>query len=427
MRKGTPGMYRTISTCLAGLMFATQLLAQAIPAEDGNKHMGVATCAASQCHGSVAPRDGVQQNEYVVWTQDDPHSRSYQTLQSDASKRIAAKLGIASAEAAAICLDCHADNVPSSRRGEKFSIADGVGCESCHGGSEQWLSSHDDGDSSGMYPTAEADARAAVCLSCHLGTPNKFATHRIMAAGHPRLSFELDTFTELWRQAGRQAHFTLDEEYRQRKEVPTHTRLWAAGLLTDARKRLSLLRRDLAVDKLVPELGHFDCHACHRPMQEPQWYRLARHANAAPGTLFVTDGSFVMALALADGIAPSQTDAFESALGGLHAAAGSTRQVMLDAMAALDSELQTLQRKATGAVLQNRQQQILAAILRRGADGEFLDYASAEQAFMAVQMLALETGDVALQDELSRLAEVLLDDARYRPATFARMLKQLPR
>ena len=60
------------------------------------KHMGVATCAASQCHGSAIPRDatGVLQNEYVTWTQADPHSRAYEVLSNEQSRRIAARLGI---------------------------------------------------------------------------------------------------------------------------------------------------------------------------------------------------------------------------------------------------------------------------------------------------------------------------------------------
>ena len=109
-----------------------------LPQDDAYVHMGVATCAASQCHGSAIPRDGssVLQNEYVTWTQDDPHAGAYDTLTSDQSRRIAARLGLESATGAKICLDCHADNVPPARRGERFHLSDGVGCEACHGGSE---------------------------------------------------------------------------------------------------------------------------------------------------------------------------------------------------------------------------------------------------------------------------------------------------
>jgi len=45
-----------------------------------------------------------------------------------------------------------------------------------------------------MYPTEEPMERARLCLSCHLGTERKFATHEIMGAGHPRLAFELELY-----------------------------------------------------------------------------------------------------------------------------------------------------------------------------------------------------------------------------------------
>ncbi len=134
-----------------------------LPDKAANKHMGVATCATSQCHGSAVPREGsnVMQNEYVTWTQDDPHSRAYETLGNDQSKAIAARLGLRAAHTAKICLDCHADNVADEKRGEKFQLSDGVGCEACHGGAENWLPthynmpavSHSDSVAAGLYPT----------------------------------------------------------------------------------------------------------------------------------------------------------------------------------------------------------------------------------------------------------------------------------
>lgn len=60
-----------------------------------------------------------------------------------------------------------------------------------------------------------------------------------------------------------------------------------------------------------------------------------------------------------------------------------------------------------------------------GAAAEFIDYASAEQAFMAVQMLAFELQDEALQDELENLALALENDERYRPGRFSRLLRML--
>jgi hypothetical protein len=406
------------------------------PATDAYKHLGVASCAASQCHGSAIPRDatGVLQNEYVTWTQADPHSKAYETLSNEQSRRIAARLGLANAREASECLDCHADNVPAARRGEKFQLADGVGCEACHGGAEQWLASHYNAGSvtradnlaAGMYPTNLAAARANLCLSCHLGTENKFATHRMMAAGHPRLAFELDTFTELWRTLGRQPHFRDDAEYRQRKEVPSHSFTWATGLLAEARLRLDLIAsRHFDGIGMFPELAFYDCHACHRSMKAVQWQRLPRHGDAGPGLPFINDGTFVMSLALASAIQPDSVDELQSALRRLHAAGSESVASIRTAASALNSILGQLDRALTPAALRGREPQLLEAVLEIGAAGNYIDYASAEQAFMAVQMLVLEIDDPGLEAQLEALGNSLDNDERYRPAQFATLLDGL--
>jgi len=407
-----------------------------LPDRAANRHMGVATCATSQCHGSAVPRDGsnVMQNEYVTWTQDDPHSRAYEVLNNDQSKAIAARLGLRAAHTAKICLDCHADNVAASRRGDKFQVSDGVGCEACHGGAENWLSthynvptvSHADSVAAGLYPTENVKDRADLCLSCHLGNKTRFATHRIMAAGHPRLSFELDTFTELWRTAGRQPHYRVDADYEERKEAASHSYTWAAGLLREGRQRLALIiDGKILGDGMFPELALYDCHACHRSMKTVQWRRLPRHGNAGPGKPFVNDGSFVMILALSRSVSSSDSEPLASALTALHVAGDDTVAAIQAAARDLDAIFARIQANLTDQMVQSRERQILGDILTAGADGEFLDYVSAEQAFMAVQMLAFELKDTSLQADLDALADALENDERYRPSQFARLLRNL--
>lgn len=415
------------------LLLPGVLLAQALPQNDAYVHEGVATCAASQCHGSAVPRDGsnVFQNEYVTWTQNDPHSKAFETLGSEQSQAIARRLGLEDARTASVCLDCHADNVPSSRRGERFQVSDGVTCEACHGGSQNWLGthynapavSHADNVAAGLYPGDRVSARANLCLSCHLGTDDKFATHHIMAAGHPRLAFELDTFTELWRTAGRQPHYRVDADYRERKTAPSHSYTWGAGLVADARRRLALiLSRGLSGDSMFPELGLYDCHSCHRSMKSVQWRRLPRQGGAGPGVPFINDSSFVMIAVLARAIDPSRAAAIDAATTELYVAGSGSPDELLGAAQALDSELSQMQSRLNESSFRNQEGAILEEVLRAGVAGNFLDYESAEQAFMAVQMLVFELHDDAMQAEVDALADVLQDDERYRPAQFAQLL-----
>lgn len=407
-----------------------------LPEKDGKMHMGVATCAASQCHGSAVPRDGsnVLQNEYVTWTQDDPHSRAYEVLSNAQSRGIAARLGLKSAASAKICLDCHADNVPAAQRGERFHLSDGVGCESCHGGAEDWLAthynapavSHETNLNAGMLATENVQDRSDLCLSCHLGTSNKFATHRIMAAGHPRLAFELDTFTELWRTAGRQPHYQIDADYVERKGEVSHSYTWAAGLLAESRNRLSLIQGPLFdTESMFPELGFYDCHACHRSMKTVQWRPLPRHGGVGPGVPFIHDGTLVMSMALARALSPADGDEIEDGLVALHRAGSKNVAAIREAARQLDALLARLQAKLSARALRGREMQLLREVLGTGASGNYIDYISAEQAFMAVQMLVIEIDDPWLEGQLDEIADTLNNDERYRPAQFAAMLASL--
>ncbi len=411
------------------------LMAQALPEKDAYVHEGVATCAASQCHGSAVPREGsgVFQNEYVTWTQNDPHSQAYLTLGTEASAAIARRLGIDDARTADLCLDCHADNVAPNRRGERFQVSDGVSCEACHGGAQNWLPthhnapavSHADNVAAGLYPTDLVQSRAALCLSCHLGTRDKFATHRVMAAGHPRLAFELDTFTELWRTAGRQPHYRVDADYGERKSAPGHSYTWGAGLIADGRQRLALITGPaFSGDVLFPELGLYDCHACHRSMKTVQWRSLPRHGGAGPGVPFINDSSLVMIAVLARALDADNAGAIATSLTRLHLAGSQSAEAIQTAAAELDTELRRLQGNLSEGQFRNSERRILAEILDFGAAGNFLDYESAEQAFMAVQMLVFELRDDELQAEIDALGDALEDDERYRPTQFARLLEQ---
>ena len=106
------------STPIWHLAYAVQpaalLTSRVLASSHDYKHLGVASCATSVCHGKLAPAPNkhVALNEYQTWTREDRHAQAYRTLELAESKRIAANLGLPSASTAKICLDCHADNVP---------------------------------------------------------------------------------------------------------------------------------------------------------------------------------------------------------------------------------------------------------------------------------------------------------------------------
>ncbi len=46
-----------------------------------------------------------------------------------------------------------------------------------------------------MYDDRDLISRSQKCLTCHLGTSEKFVDHQMIAAGHPDLYFELASFS----------------------------------------------------------------------------------------------------------------------------------------------------------------------------------------------------------------------------------------
>src|ERR1700756_2111224 len=188
------------------LAFAIPVCAQsAKPVGEPQKYIGPGSCAATSCHGSVKPVAGsrILQTEYSTWILKDKHSRAYQALTGDVGERMARilKLG-AKAEESPKCLVCHALYTRPEQRGRQFEIAEGVSCENCHGPASGWLGphtttgwAHEKSVQLGMAETRNVIHRTEKCLECHLGTKEKFVDHEMIAAGHPDLYFELDSFS----------------------------------------------------------------------------------------------------------------------------------------------------------------------------------------------------------------------------------------
>ena len=394
------------------------------------KHMGVSSCATSVCHGKLAPQpnENVALNEYRIWTQEDRHAQAYRTLELPESKRIAANLGLPSAATAKICLDCHADNVPSDKRGPRFQISDGIGCEGCHGGAEKWLDSHaaesathKDNLARGMYPSEQPLKRAELCLSCHLGTKDKFATHTIMGAGHPRLSFELEAYTN-----NQPAHYIVDADYNERKGKIDGMNLWITGQIENARRSLMLLQTDLfhSEGMMFPELAFYDCHSCHHPMDKIRWNQQRAGMGIKPGTLRLQSQNFVILQAITAVLEPaalpdlvSMTNALIRAGQRDRAAITSTAKTFLEWMSRRDA---LARRTYSRAEVVN----VRKVLINYGAADKAGDYAAAEQIVLGVESLSYSLGDRdSKKTALDALYSAVKSDTNFSPQQFATAAK----
>lgn len=395
------------------------------------RHEGVATCASSLCHGSSQPLKAFYsalQNEYTTWSQFDPHSNAYKVLLNKRSQEIARRLGIGPAHEAPACLACHSDAVPAAQRGVKFQLDDGVGCESCHGGAEKWLATHYQSPriprsehlANGLVALEKPEVLAGTCLGCHVGDQNRFANHRMMAAGHPRLVFELDTYLELWRTSGGREHY--------RKKAPTnHSSTWVKGLLDSSRHQLNLIEQH-GTGRMgpIPDFGVFACHSCHRDLRLTAFGGSSALGNQ-PGDLRWQDAHLLVLRRVTAALQLNARTDLDRAIVALqkaaHGDAGSLRAALSQTRTALSSAEKQLAEVNWSAAQLNAVAQSLVDASRRG---EFPDPAAAEQASMGmVVMLAGLKLDQGKRAEINRLFDDLRDDNVFDQRRFAKWMSML--
>src|SRR3990167_4130860 len=319
------------------------------------RYEGVATCAGSTCHGR-AEGNGVivRQDEIATWQEPSApsgaHSRAYAALAGRRGQQIAASLGLGAATSAPACLGCHTTFAPDAQRGDRFLLSDGVGCESCHGAAQGWLASHyarpathASNFAAGLVQLENPQVRARVCLDCHYGSAKtgQFVTHSMMAAGHPRISFELDLFSAL------QQHHDVDSDYISRKGRLDSVRLWAVGQAEAVKRATALFARpEFGMRGMFPEFYFYDCHSCHRSITDGPQRQLTFETNPGRPIPFgnppFNDENIIMLSAVAGALAPSQAEGFLAASRDFHRAMGSDGASARQAALALGARAATL-------------------------------------------------------------------------------------
>ncbi len=388
-------------------------------------YVGVATCGGSTCHGrSEANGKIVRQDELRLWQ--DPsspagaHSRAWQVLAEPRSRAIAARLGIGEAASAPMCLGCHA--TPASR------ASDGVGCESCHGAASGWLASHyavggthAANVSRGLVPLDNPRARAARCLDCHFGSDEagRFVDHRMMAAGHPRISFELDLFSTL------QQHHNEDGDYVQRKGRSNGVTTWAVGQAMALERSLTLFASTRGTAGMFPEFYFFDCHACHRRISDDPRFEPSAEGNPGrpipAGTPPYNDENMIMLAAAARVAAPGVAPRFERDSRAFHAALAKDRASALAAASRLKESARAVAADLSRGVTRAQVFDIIDSIAGKAISPRFTDYTGSVQAVMAVDTLFSSLGTAApdsIRADINSAYRAVRDPNAYDPREF---------
>ena len=340
------------------------------------------------------------------------------------------------AQDAPACLGCHADRRGPHDSQSQFQLSDGVGCEACHGGSSDWLASHyavgvthGANVGKGMIPLEDAKVRASVCLDCHFGgaAPGQFVTHQIMAAGHPRIAFELDLFSTL------QKHYDLGANYAGRKSIPSGVKLWAVGQAMAIDRSLTLFADARhGQEGVFPEFYFFDCHSCHRAISDDPKARPMAVANPGRpipvGMPPYNDENMIMLTAAAKVAAPRQAAAFETASRTFHTALATDRQSAVRAAGSLASASRALANSFSAHAFSPAETvAILQQVVGDAQAARYTDYTGSAQAVMAIDTLLnalVAEGHVdgaraaSLRPAIDRAYRAVNDPNTYRPAEF---------
>ncbi len=265
---------------------------------------GTGSCASGACH-NADPRPGYTGREYAIALQRDRidpelrtrdrHAQAYDVLFNERSQKMARHLKLKGpAHQEMLCLRCHvhpgAVEQPSRVVDgvRQFRYEDGVSCEACHGPAERWLAAHfrpgwaelpaAERRAQGMADTRSVPGRARLCVDCHVGSGDMEVNHDLIAAGHPRLYFEMGSY-----------HFFLHKHWDHGRDLAAgpdfEARIWAIGQLTSAQAALELLAERAADEKRPwPEFAEYDCFACHHDLKGDSWRQKQPLGNRKAGT-----------------------------------------------------------------------------------------------------------------------------------------------
>ena len=409
---------------------------RAAESAEPSKYTGPGSCSSPSCHGGVQARDQttVLQNEYSTWVVRDKHAHAYENLTNPVGTRIAKIMGLPSPDTAPRCLACHALDVPAEQRARTFDLSDGVGCENCHGPASAWLGPHttrgwkyEKSLELGLYDTRDLVKRSEKCLSCHLGTPDKTVDHELIAAGHPDLYFELDSFMSVmpshWKEVDTDPWFAV--------------RAMAVGQAVQLREQLKRVARE-SQGGIWPEYAELDCFACHHNLTaaKDSWRQDRGYAGRRPGNPPFNLSRFVVLNHVIQDADPDATRDLKAGIGQVYAgvtALNSNRvQVAAQAGSTADLAGRLAVRLNTMKFDQGQTLRLMKAIAGDGEGIAAQGERAAEQATMALDSLYIAYtkngkpgNDAQIRAGINGLFRQLDDPSAYNGFRFAAAIKNL--
>ena len=408
---------------------------------------GLGSCASAGCHGRTF--DGQKRDwttAYSVWLCEDPHRRAFEVLYAERSVEMyrnlhpATKLVDDPPEDEAYlefleqrCIGCHATERPRQPSAAHASATtpsaylSGVHCESCHGAAGGWLHDHylttwpqpeiarrASLAATGFRDTKNLRTRAAVCVDCHVGPQVRSGrmydvNHDLIAAGHPRLTFEFDAYLENcpkhWDAAADVAR------HEKRSNGSYHVDAWRFGQEQVARQLVQQIRIRLGYsNSSVADFSSYECFDCH--------HALGTHGGNGAAARGGMPRPALAALESFESMQPRHTE-FYGVREFLRAGLNPTPQQVITLMERVEGTLQAIDAAPLAPLPTSRLSDhagLLTALLKRHE--KQITFDQAVQFYLAVQALSRDLQDDGHKRLLQSAADELLA-ALSDPAHFA--------
>lgn len=396
-------------------------------------YTGPGSCAAAACHGAVRPpaNSRILQTEYTTWIAQDRHAHATEVLSNPVSVRMAKILGIGVAHSAPKCLACHSLEPAAGQKAHTFTN-EGVSCEACHGPASGWLGPHTTRDWThaqsvqlGMHDTKDLVKRTEKCLTCHLGTGEKFVDHEMIAAGHPDLVFDLEAFSA-----------AMPRHWRPTSEADPFApvRSFGVGQLVHLRSSLERLAQRVK-GPVWPEYAELDCFACHHSLTRPEdsWRQSMGYTDRRPGNPPLNLSRWMTARHVLQALDPAAAEQLTGQITSIARAAGRLR-VDADQVVTLVAQARGTLDTAIARALSSKPDAAVATRLLRGIASEAEDISmrgerAAEQAAMAMETLysaaATREPNPAVRAAFDELFTQFQSPSSYDPRRFVAQVRKI--
>jgi hypothetical protein len=121
--------------------------------------------------------------------------------------------------------------------------------------------SADERQALGLWNTDSILVRTQVCVRCHVGSPGRDVNHELIAAGHPRLEFDMGAYF-----AALPKHWTAEADPASERD-DFDAVVWALGQAAASQAAVGQLADRAESGANWPEFAEWACAACHHDLR----------------------------------------------------------------------------------------------------------------------------------------------------------------